>query len=82
MLAELYPTRVRGAAQGFTYNAGRAVSAAAPWLVGSLADRMGLGAALTVNAAFFLAAAGLIFTLPETRGARLDQGTKSSSSTV
>jgi hypothetical protein len=35
--------------------------------------------ALTVNAAFFLVAGGLIFTLPETRGMRLDQGTNSSS---
>ncbi len=81
MLAELYPTAVRGAAQGFTYNSGRAVSAAAPYLVGTLADRMGLGTALTVNAAFFLLAGLLIFTLPETRGTRLDQGTNSSSST-
>ncbi|MCX6620522.1 MAG: MFS transporter [Acidobacteria bacterium] len=79
MLAELYPTSIRGAAQGFTYNAGRAVSAAAPYLVGSLADRMGLGTALTVNAAFFLVAGALVFTLPETRGTSLDQGTNSSS---
>ena len=43
MLAELYPTEVRGAGQGLSYNTGRAVSAAAPFLVGSLADHNGRG---------------------------------------
>jgi MFS family permease len=71
-LAELYPTAVRGAGQGFTYNSGRALSALAPYLVGAAADRSGLGAALGINSAFFLAGAALIFTLPETRGARLE----------
>jgi len=68
MLAELYPTSIRGAAQGFTYNAGRAVSAFSPYLVGALADRGGLGSALAVTSAFFLAGAALIGFLPETRG--------------
>lgn len=72
LLAELYPTAVRGAGQGFTYNFGRAVSALAPYLVGAAADRNGLGAALGLNSAFFLAGAALIFTLPETRGAELE----------
>jgi MFS family permease len=71
MLAELFPTAVRGAGQGFTYNAGRAVSAFAPYFIGVAADRMGLGMALTANAGFFLLAAVLIHTLPETRSAEL-----------
>ncbi len=71
MLAELYPTAVRGAGQGFTYNFGRAMSAVAPFSIGAIADRHGLGAALAWNSGFFLLAAALIFTLPETRRAEL-----------
>jgi MFS family permease len=71
LLAELFPTPLRGAGQGFCYNSGRAFSAWAPYLVGSVADRSGLGPALALNSAFFLAAALLVFTLPETRALRL-----------
>ncbi len=71
MLAELYPTAVRGAGQGFTYNFGRALSALAPFAIGAVADRSGLGAALAWNSGFFLLAAVLIFSLPETKDAQL-----------
>jgi MFS family permease len=67
MLAELYPTNVRGAGQGFTYNVGRGVSALAPFLVGVVADSRGIGVGLALNSSFFLLAAALIFLLPETR---------------
>lgn len=73
LLAELYPTAVRGAGQGLTYNAGRAVSALAPYAVGLLADRAGVGSALALSSAFFLMGALLILTLPETRGRRLEE---------
>ncbi len=72
MLAELYPTRVRGAGQGFVYNFGRGLSALAPYLVGATADRSGLGLALALNSAFFLIGAALVFLLPETRGTNLE----------
>jgi MFS family permease len=68
MLAELFPSSIRGTAQGFCYNVGRAVSALAPFVIGALADRAGIGSALTLTSAFFLAAGGLILLLPETRG--------------
>lgn len=71
MLAELYPTSVRGAGQGFAYNVGRGLSALAPYAVGAAADRQGFGAALGLTSLFFLAAAALVFTLPETRGQEL-----------
>jgi MFS family permease len=71
MLAELYPTAVRGAGQGFAYNFGRGLSALAPVLVGALADRHGVGSALAVNSGFFLAAAALVFLLPETKNVDL-----------
>lgn len=71
MLAELFPTPVRGTAQGLTYNLGRALSALAPFTIGALADQHGIGSALALTSAFFLLGAGLMFLLPETRGTDL-----------
>ena len=71
LLAELFPGAIRGAAQGFCYNAGRAVSALAPLTIGALADVRGIGSALALTSAFFVAASFLIFLLPETRGEAL-----------
>ncbi len=67
--AELYPTAVRATAQGLTYNVGRIASAAAPWLVGSLAQANGYPAALSVTAVAYLLAAAFWIVIPET-GAR------------
>lgn len=72
MLAELFPTAVRGIGLGFSYNFGRALCALAPWGVGFVADRAGYGTGLALNAGFFCAAALLMFTLPETRRQSLD----------
>ena len=69
--AEIYPTAVRATAQGFTYNVGRLASAAAPYLVGSLADTRGFGAALLVCSAAFVLAAVFWIWIPETRGRAL-----------
>jgi MFS family permease len=71
MLAELFPTHVRGTAQGLCYNSGRALSAAAPFAIGWLADRAGYGPALGSTAAFFALGGALIFLLPETKGKAL-----------
>jgi len=68
-MTELFPTAVRGAGQGFCYNAGRATGAVFPGLVGFLSERMELGPAMAV---FCFAAYGLsllaLLLLPETRG--------------
>ena len=66
--AEIYPTEVRATAQGFTYNIGRLASAAAPYLVGTLADTRGFGQALLVCSAAFLLAAFFWIWIPETKG--------------
>jgi MFS family permease len=71
MLAELFPTRIRGSAQGFCYNAGRLASAAAPFAIGAAAAKHGLGTAIAVDALFFAVGAVLIWLLPETKGAEL-----------
>ncbi|MGH9336442.1 MAG: MFS transporter, partial [Vicinamibacteria bacterium] len=70
--AELFPTRIRVTAQGLTYNVGRVASAAAPFVVGKLADTSGFGTAFYVISAAFLVAAALSWLLPETRGKILD----------
>jgi MFS family permease len=66
--AELYPTAIRATAQGLTYNVGRLASAAAPWLVGGLAERRGFPSALSLTAAAFLLAAAFWLFIPETKG--------------
>jgi MFS family permease len=69
--AEIYPTTIRATAQGFTYNIGRLASAAAPFVVGSMAEERGFGAAFTITAFAFLAAAAFWVFIPETRGRAL-----------
>jgi len=72
LTAEIYPTAVRATAQGITYNAGRIVSAAAPFAVGSLAQTRGFGFSFALIAAAFLAAAALWAGIPETKGKALE----------
>jgi MFS family permease len=71
-LTELFPTRIRGSGQGFTYNFGRGIGALFPSVVGYLSAGMPLGRAIGIFAAsayaVLLLAAAL---LPETRGKEL-----------
>ena len=69
--AELYPTSIRATAQGFTYSLGRIASAAAPFIVGSLAASRGFFAAFAVSGAAFLLAAVAWKWIPETKGREL-----------
>lgn len=71
LLAELFPTRARATGQGFTYNTGRALSAFAPFTIGALSSIGGIGSALALTSAFFLAGAVLILFLPDTSGTQL-----------
>jgi len=66
--AEIYPTSVRAVAQGFTFNVGRFGSAAAPFVVGSLAQTQGFGFAFAMLAGALLIGAATWIWLPETRG--------------
>ncbi|SFM23459.1 MFS transporter [Rugamonas rubra] len=72
-LTELFPTRIRGSGQGFSYNMGRAVGSLFPLLIGLASQKMALGEAIGIFAAtaygvMILAA----LTLPETRGKQLE----------
>jgi predicted MFS family arabinose efflux permease len=71
-MTELYPTEVRGTAQGFCYNAGRAIGSLFPTMVGFVSQTLPLGATIAV---FSAVASGIMIVmlmlLPETRGRSL-----------
>lgn len=72
-LAELYPSRARGAGQSFTYNFGRAMGAFFPTIIGFLAasSRFGVGGAMAFGAFAYVLAFLATYGLPETQGADL-----------
>jgi MFS family permease len=67
-LAELFPTSVRATGQGLTYNLGRGMGALAPYTIGFVATmpNVGIGSALALTSAFFLAGALLSLFFPDT----------------
>ncbi len=54
--AELFPTSFRASAMGLTYNFGRALSAAAPFAIGVMAERESLSSAFWIAGLAFLMA--------------------------
>lgn len=72
-MTELFPSAVRGVAQGFCYNVGRGIGAVFPALVGFMAGKFGLAIAIAVlgTMGFTLMIAALML-LPETRGRSLE----------
>ena len=70
-IAELYPTAVRAAATGFTFNIGRVASALAPFMIGSLAQTRGFGLAFATAALALVLGAMTWAFIPETRGKAL-----------
>jgi len=69
--SEIFPGEIRATAMGLSYNLGRGLSAFAPFAVGALAIRYGIGPAFMLQAAAYLIAALLSLLLPETRGQQL-----------
>jgi MFS family permease len=69
--SEIFPTSIRATALGVTYNSGRLLSAIAPFIVGSMAQSRGFGAAFTLTAIAFMIAAVLWIGIPETKGRKL-----------
>jgi MFS family permease len=70
--SELFPTRVRARALGFTYNGARALSCVAPYTIGWVGDKQGLSAAFLLCAIAFVLTAVMATQLPETKGKNLE----------
>ena len=72
-LSELFPSRVRGSGQGFTYSMGRAIGGFCPLIIGRMSSHIPLGDSI---GAFTAAAYALVIVtalaLPETRGKVLE----------
>jgi MFS family permease len=68
LLAELFPTEVRSAAMGTTYNMARAAQLLAPVLVDAMKQRYGLTGGLGVPLLLAIATALWVWVLPETKG--------------
>jgi MFS family permease len=69
--SEIFPSQIRATAMGVSYNLGRGISAVAPFAVGALALRFGIGPAFLLPASAYLIAAALALLLPETRAMQL-----------
>jgi MFS family permease len=73
LLAELFPTEIRGASMGATYNLARAAQLVAPVVVQAAVTRNGLAGGLSVPLVLALATASWVWVLPETRGIALPE---------
>ena len=71
LLAELFPTEVRGFAMGTTYNCARAAQLLAPVVVSHAVAWNGLKGGLSVPLVLAIGTATWVWTLPETRGIAL-----------
>jgi MFS family permease len=69
--SELFPTPIRAAALGLSYNLARGISALAPWVVGRLGETQGLSWAFLACGVAYGAAALSALWVPETRGREL-----------
>jgi MFS family permease len=70
--SEIFPTRLRARALGFTYNGARALSCVAPWAIGWVGQTKGLSGAFDLCGAAFLLASIMATQLPETKGRKLE----------
>jgi MFS family permease len=72
MGSEIFPTRVRARALGFTYNGARAMSSISPFIIGLASKHYGLSGAFYLCAIGFALAAITATLLPETKGKQLE----------
>jgi MFS family permease len=70
--SEIFPTRLRARALGFTYNGARTLSSIAPYVIGRVGQAKGLSWAFYLCGAAFLVASLMATQLPETKGKRLE----------
>jgi MFS family permease len=70
--SEIFPTRLRALALGFTYNGARTMSSIAPYIIGRVGQSKGLSWAFYLCAASFFLSTLTATQLPETKGKHLD----------
>jgi MFS family permease len=70
--SEIFPTRLRARALGFTYNGARTLSSVAPYVIGRVGQARGLSWAFYLCGAGFALACFMATQLPETRGQKLE----------
>jgi MFS family permease len=70
--SEIFPTRVRARALGFTYNGARTLSSLAPLTIGWVGQIKGLSWAFYLCAGAYFLASVMATQLPETKGRSLD----------
>jgi MFS family permease len=70
--SEIFPTRLRARALGFTYNGARTMSSIAPYVIGRVGQAKGLSWAFYLCGAAFFLASLMATQLPETRGRSLE----------
>jgi MFS family permease len=70
--SEIFPTRVRARALGFTYNGARTMSSIAPYVIGRVGQARGLGWAFYLCAGSFFFSMLAATQLPETKGKNLE----------
>ena len=71
MGSELFPTPIRAAALGLSYNLARGISASAPWVIGTLGETRGLAWAFLACGLAYAAAALSAARVPAIRSAEL-----------
>ena len=70
--SEIFPTRVRARALGFTYNGARTLSSISPYVIGRVGQAKGLSWAFYLCAAGFFCSMLAATQLPETKGKALE----------
>ena len=70
--SEIFPTRVRARALGFTYNGARTMSSIAPYIIGRVGQARGLSWAFFLCGASFFLSTLAATQLPETKGKVLE----------
>ena len=70
--SEIFPTRLRARALGFTYNGARTMSSIAPFIIGRVGQAKGLSWAFYLCAASFFLSTLTATQLPETKGKHLE----------
>jgi MFS family permease len=70
--SEIFPTRLRARALGFTYNGARTMSSIAPYMIGRVGQSKGLSWAFYLCAAGFFLSMVAATQLPETKGKALE----------